>query len=145
MPATPVNRSVDSEGFVPAWLPPGGHGNGLHASAWAPVADLPVGTTAAVLDLPASAHVPAYVAEAPAAVRSLLPGDRPPGSTWRLWVASASYGRAEGVLMMCLPELLRPRKRSAFPVPVRRSRHGRGSRSTPSASSPPADAAGPDA
>ncbi|MFE3946778.1 hypothetical protein ACFXPV_33725 [Streptomyces sp. NPDC059118] len=125
MPATPMSRSVASDGFVPAWLPPGGHGNGLHASAWAPVADLPAGTTAAVLDLMASANIPAYVAKAPASVRSLLPGNRPPGSVWRLWVASASYGQAEDVLMMCLPELLRPQKRQAFPVPVRRPRQRR--------------------
>ncbi|MET8405377.1 hypothetical protein [Streptomyces sp900116325] len=125
MPATPVSRSVTASSFAPAWLPPGGHGNGLHSSAWAPVADLPAVITDTVLDLLATAHVPAYAAKAPLTVRPLYPGDRPQGSTWRLWVASTSYAQAEHVLMTCLPNLLKPRERPAFPVPARRTRRRR--------------------
>ncbi|MEU6754878.1 hypothetical protein [Streptomyces sp. NPDC046685] len=125
MTSTPVSRSVAAGYFAPAWLPPGGYGNALYASAWAPVADLPADITGAVLDLLAAAHIPAYAAKAPRSVRPVLPAGRVPGSTWRLWVASSSYARAEHVLMTCLPGLLPPQEPSFFPVPVRRSRRRR--------------------
>lgn len=87
--------------FAPAWLPPGGRGNGVWAeivatassSAWAPIADLNVGAVDPVLDRLRSADVPAYAAPA----RKARPGRT--CRTWRLWVMSLRYGTAEQVLL----------------------------------------------
>ncbi len=125
MSATSASRSVAASAFAPAWLPPAGRGNGLCASAWAPVADLPTGLAGTLLDILAEARIPAYVAAAPRPLRPVEPRAWRPGSTVRLWVASQAYGHAEDVLMTCLPGLLSPQERPGFPVPVRRRRHRR--------------------
>lgn len=79
------------------WLPPGGIDNGVWASAWAELADLPEADVAPVLTLLAAADIGGYVAT--------------PGAHWRgrgqrvihrLWVDSLQYHRAEDVLMVYL-------------------------------------------
>lgn len=67
------------------WLPPHGHGNGLDASGWAPIADVPATLESQLLRAFQAANVAAYAAMA-------RPG-------WlRLWVDSMRYGSAEDVL-----------------------------------------------
>ncbi|RAJ55685.1 hypothetical protein K376_04656 [Streptomyces sp. PsTaAH-130] len=105
--------------FAPAWLPPGGRGNGLRATAWAPVADIPARHVDTVLDALREASVPAHAAPAPRPVRPLTPGRRPPGAVWRLRVGSTSYAKAEDLLMR-LPRTLDRRTRR--PGPGRRQR-----------------------
>lgn len=81
--------------FVPAWLPPGGRGNGLDAAAWAPILDLTAHLAVRVLDALAENGVPGY-----AAPRSRT------GPRWRLWVATSAYSRRQDVLIAQLPGLL---------------------------------------
>ncbi|MEU6173653.1 hypothetical protein ABZ832_17245 [Streptantibioticus parmotrematis] len=133
MAATSPSRSAASTAFAPAWLPPTGHGNGLTAPSWAPIADVDVRVVDPLLDLMAAARVPAHAAHAPRPVRPLLPErpDRP--ETWRLWVGSTSYSKAEHVLVTCLPGLLHTLEQPRYPVPHRpphqhrehREHHGR--------------------
>jgi hypothetical protein len=79
------------------WLPPGGFDNGLTASAWAEIADLTEDKLADVLFALAEADIAGYVAVPhPAAVQQPV--------SYRLWVDSLRYRRAEDLLM----ELLRP-------------------------------------
>ncbi|MER7967525.1 hypothetical protein ABTX35_00655 [Streptomyces sp. NPDC096080] len=91
--------------FAPAWLPPGGRGNGLTAPSWAPIADIPARHVDPVLAALRQAHVPAHAAPAPRPVRVLTPGQCAPGSVWRLRVGSTSYAKAEDLLMHLLREL----------------------------------------
>jgi hypothetical protein len=79
------------------WLPPGGFGNGLTATAWAQIADLSDDNLPEVLFSLTESGIPAHVA----ALRR-RPGSKADGlrrTTYRLWVASSSYGRAQDVLM----------------------------------------------
>jgi hypothetical protein len=75
------------------WLPPHGHGNGLDAPAWAPIADVPPDDVEALLAALRVAGVPGYAA-----------GVGPPGKrrSYRLWVASLRYSAAEEVLRTTL-------------------------------------------
>lgn len=91
--------------FAPAWLPPGGHGNGLAADAWAQIGDFDAQAVGAVLDVLREGAVPAYAAAAPAPLRPLTRPVAPPGSIWRLWVGSTSYNKALEVLLRALPRL----------------------------------------
>ncbi|MFC7867000.1 hypothetical protein ACFU5B_24685 [Streptomyces murinus] len=97
--------AVSASLFAPAWLPPGGRGNGLRATSWAPIADLPARHVDTVLDALRDASIPAHAAPAPRPVRPLAPGGRAPGAVWRLRVGSTSYAKAENVLMQLLREL----------------------------------------
>jgi hypothetical protein len=79
------------------WLPPGGFGNGLPATAWAQIADVAEEDLAEVVLALTDAGIPAYVA-AP------LPGARHrtrlrSRTRYRLWVDPMHYGQAEDVLM----------------------------------------------
>jgi hypothetical protein len=109
---TSAHLSVDCGFFAPAWLPPGGHGNGLNAPAWAPIGDFDPVLVEQVLSMLAEYGVPGYAARCPAAA-----GPRARGSTsrWRLWVATGSYTRAEDLLVAHLPRLLHPRGRGRAP------------------------------
>lgn len=83
------------------WLPPHGFGNGIDASAWAELADLPEGEVAAVLFEMADARIAAYVA-IPHPTRRV---GSPPPVRYRLWVDSLCYWRAEDLLMQVLAAL----------------------------------------
>lgn len=122
MASAPFSQSVPSSWFVAAWLPPGGHGNGLFATNWAPIADVDAKVVDALLDLLAEAGVPAHAAVAPRPVRPLLPQTGGAPEIWRLWVGSTSYRKGEHVLMTRLPALLREVEKPARPVPHRQSR-----------------------
>lgn len=78
------------------WLPPHGRGNGLDATGWAPIADLPAQLEAGVLDALRAAGVAGY-ASAPGG-RSAATG----GQVVRLWVDSMRYRTAEDVLRVKL-------------------------------------------
>ncbi|WP_018549435.1 hypothetical protein [Streptomyces sp. LaPpAH-108] len=92
--------------FAPAWLPPGGRDNGLRATAWAPIADLPARHVDTVLDALRQADVAAHAAPAPRPVRVVTPDRRRAAEpVWRLRVGSTSYARAEDILMRLLRTL----------------------------------------
>ncbi|WP_018566797.1 hypothetical protein [Streptomyces sp. PsTaAH-124] len=97
-----AHLTVSAGLFAPAWLPPGGRGNGLRAVSWAPVADIPARRVDEVLDALREAGVPAHAAPAPRPVRVVTPGEGAQGTVWRLRVGSQAYGRAEDVLMRLL-------------------------------------------
>jgi hypothetical protein len=67
------------------WLPPHGHGNGLQATGWAPLADVPAALEIPLLKAFRIAGVGAYAANV---TRDSV----------RLWVDSMRYGTAEDVL-----------------------------------------------
>lgn len=100
------------------WLPADGEGNGLDDTAWAPLAAGDAATMRALLAELRLAGVPAYTA--PARHSPSLRGRRstatasaqarnPPGSNdrYELWVGTSRYGRAEEILRVRLPALLR--------------------------------------
>lgn len=74
------------------WLPPHGTGNGLTASAWAPIADLSSSDASAMLSTCALAGIAAFA--------SPRDGGRPhrSPSVQRVWVASRRFGAAEDAL-----------------------------------------------
>jgi hypothetical protein len=105
------SSATTHEWFQPAWLPPGGRGNGLStaelaADTWAPIADIDMTAVDAVLEALRIALVPAYAAPA-GTTREAIVRHRP-GRRWRLWVVSLRYGAAEQVLLTTLPKLSRP-------------------------------------
>lgn len=93
--------TTNREWFAPAWLPPGGRGNGVwaemvataSASPWAPIADVKIGAVEALLTRLRCADVPAYAAP----VRRARAGQT--CRSWRLWVMSLRYGTTERVLL----------------------------------------------
>lgn len=103
-----THLAVSGLSFAPAWLPPGGRGNGLPARSWAPIADIDARHVDTVLRALSDALVPAHAAPAPRPVRPLTPGAWKPGALWRLRVASTSYAKAEDVLLRVLRELSSP-------------------------------------
>lgn len=81
--ASPSSSSLGPGPLARAyWLPPHGHGNGLDAPAWAPIADIPPEDVEVLLATLRVASVPGYAA-----------GVGPPGKrrSYRLWVASLRY------------------------------------------------------
>lgn len=80
------------------WLPPHGHGNGLDAAAWAPIADVATQDVEFLLDALRDADVPGYAAEV-----------GPPGRRrrCRIWVASRRYSSAEDALRDALKMISR--------------------------------------
>jgi hypothetical protein len=78
------------------WLPPHGHGNGLDAPFWAPIADVPAKDVEALLDALREAGVPGYAAEV---------GPPGPRRRVRIWVASLRYSTAEDALRTALNRL----------------------------------------
>lgn len=85
------------------WLPPGGHGNGLEACSWAPLADLTVDEADAAVDALTEAGVPAYLGDidGPRGGRR-QGGEHDPHPRWRLWVGSMHHATAEDVLRRIL-------------------------------------------
>jgi hypothetical protein len=88
------------------WLPPGGYGNGLDDSAWAPVLEISEQIVPDVLRALADAGVPGYAAPAHPPGYRLRDRSRRP-ETWRLWVGASAHGRAEDVLVAVMPGLTR--------------------------------------
>ena len=84
------------------WLPPNGFGNGIGASAWAELADLPEGELEAVMFEMTDARIAAYVAIPRAAPH---PADPHAPVMYRLWVDSLRYRHAEDLLMEVLAKL----------------------------------------
>lgn len=81
------------------WLPPFGHGNGLEALFWAPLAELPADRVEAVLRALGEQDIPAWAAAAGHRLRAGVPSaDRPHD----LWVASAQLDDAQDVVMRAL-------------------------------------------
>jgi hypothetical protein len=84
------------------WLPAHGHGNGLDDQAWAPVLDVDASIMGPLLEALRAAGVPAYAAtDRPS---QSMQGDWP---TYRIWVGTSAYGRAEDTLITVMPALLR--------------------------------------
>jgi hypothetical protein len=84
------------------WLPAHGYGNGLDDDAWAPALEVDARIMALLLEAFRAAGVPAYVAtERP----SEAAGEAWP--SYRIWVGTSAYGRAEDVLIEVMPALLR--------------------------------------
>ncbi|PZF86077.1 hypothetical protein [Jiangella anatolica] len=84
------------------WLPSHGYGNGLDDHAWAPVLDVDARVAMILLDAFRAAGVPAYTA-------SLTPhthASRDGWATYRIWVGSSAYGRAEDTLLAVMPGLI---------------------------------------
>jgi len=77
------------------WLPPHGFGNGIHAQAWAILADLTEQQIWDVLLALSEADIAGYVAVE--RTTPLQSGD--PTTAWRLWVDSLQYRHAEDILM----------------------------------------------
>jgi hypothetical protein len=78
------------------WLPPGGLGNGIDDSAWAPILEVDAGLVAPLLAALRAAGVPAYAASTSPA---LVP-------CYRIWVGSSAHGRAEETLIAVMPSLI---------------------------------------
>ena len=91
-----------------AWLPPFGHGNGLDAPSWAPIADVAPELADPLLEAFHDAGVPAYAAPVGVARRRAPKKrrrDRPRSPDHRIWVGSRWYATAEDVLRVELPRL----------------------------------------
>jgi hypothetical protein len=90
-----------------AWLPPFGHGNGLDASSWAPIADVDPALADPLLEAFRDAGVPPHAAPV-----GLTPRRAPrrrrgrrANPDHRIWVGSQWYATAEDVLRTQLPRL----------------------------------------
>ncbi|MGH3437904.1 MAG: hypothetical protein ACRDRL_25345 [Sciscionella sp.] len=84
------------------WLPPQGFGNGINASSWAELADIPEGEVASVLFTLTEAGIGAHLAVVH------RPGELPPSDgtmSYRLWVDSLHYNHAQDELMALLSRL----------------------------------------
>jgi hypothetical protein len=98
------------------WLPDRGEGNGLDDTAWAPLAVGDIATIRALLAELRAADVPAFAAPLTGRPggrrtrRQTLRRERPSADRYQLWVGTSGYGRAEEVLRIKLPALLRARK-----------------------------------
>lgn len=100
--SAPHGSGMDFTGRGPMfWLPPGGFDNGIDASAWAELADLPEGEVAEVLFGLQEAGIAAYVAIGQQARRGAGSGP----VRYRLWVDTLRYRRAEDLLMDILATL----------------------------------------
>lgn len=79
------------------WLPPNGHGNGLDATGWAPLADVPDALSDQLLDVLRAAGVAGYVA-ATGGCRARI-GQR---RVVRVWADAMRYATAEDVVRKVL-------------------------------------------
>jgi hypothetical protein len=89
------------------WLPSRGTGNGLSDAGWAPVADIDARIVTPLLAELRSAGVPAHAAPVtgrPGGSRPRAQGREKP--SYRLWVGTSAYSRAEEFLRTRLPVLL---------------------------------------
>lgn len=86
------------------WLPSHGTGNGLTDTGWAPVADIDPAIVAPLLAELRAAGVPAHAARL--TCRPARPHAAAAGSC-RLWVGTSAYSRAEDILRVRLPALMR--------------------------------------
>ncbi len=87
------------------WLPGDGEGNGLDDTGWAPLAVGDIAVIRALIAELASAGVPAFAA--PVTRRPPRRGKRSGAGRFQLWVGTSRYSRAEDVLRVKLPALLR--------------------------------------
>ncbi len=87
------------------WLPGRGEGNGLDDTGWAPLAVGDVGIIRALVAELAAAKVPAFAA--PVTGRPSRRRGRPAADRYQLWVGTSRYSRAEDILRVKLPALLR--------------------------------------
>jgi hypothetical protein len=94
------------------WLPARGRGNGLNDQAWAPVLEISEQIVPQVLSALRDYGVPAYAALARPPRGQLRDRARRPQS-WRLWVGTSAYGRAETALLAVMPQLVRQAARHA--------------------------------
>jgi hypothetical protein len=85
-------------------LPPFGHGNGLDAPSWAPIADVDPDFADPLLEALQEAGVPAHTAPVGLAPRHRRRRQRAPEH--RIWVGAQWYATAEDVLRIQLPRLL---------------------------------------
>jgi hypothetical protein len=92
-----------------AWLPPFGHGNGLDAPSWAPLADVDAEFVDELLAAFREAGVPAYASPAAWPPGRTRAGRARPPTSDRLWVGAMRYATAEDVLRAELPRLLQRR------------------------------------
>lgn len=85
------------------WLPPGGFGNGIPATAWAELADLTEDEVAPVMMELAGAAIAGYVGvpHHPRDASRRYTGN----ARYRLWVDSMHYHSAESLLMELLAVL----------------------------------------
>jgi hypothetical protein len=111
MSSPPPERSAAWSARV-AWLPPFGHGNGLDAPSWAPIADVAPELADPLLAAFRDAGVPAFAGPVVLAPRRAPRRRRfrPRRPDHRIWVGSQWYATAEDVLRAELPRL-----RSASP------------------------------
>jgi hypothetical protein len=112
--AAPISRPAEQPARPGRmwWLPPGGYGNGLDDTAWAPVLELSEHVVPDVLRALTDAGVPGYAAPAHPRGYRLQDRSRRP-ETWRLWVGASGHGRAEEVLVAVMPRLAREAARRA--------------------------------
>ncbi len=103
------------------WLPGEGEGNGLDDAGWAPLAVGDVEVIRALIAALTGAGVPAFAAPitrrpSPLARRasprtrrasSSRRGESPGADRYQLWVGTSRYSRAEDILRVKLPALLR--------------------------------------
>lgn len=84
---------------IPYWLPPVGAGNGLLATAWAPIADLTEREAFVMLDVCARSRIAAFIG----------PRDggrpQPEAVVYRVWVDSRHFGAAEDALRHALADV----------------------------------------
>ena len=88
------------------WLPREGFGNGLEDESWAPILDVDTRVVSAVLDVLRQAGVPAFASPSHSVAQRLR---RTQGQalSYRLWVGTSRYSRAEATLLRVLPDLNR--------------------------------------
>jgi hypothetical protein len=91
----------------PGWLPPRGHGNGLDAMAWAPIAQVPDDWVEPVLHALLDRGVAAWVAPVESVRDSLRMrrSARRQAHTWQLWVDTLMHARATDALVVILGDL----------------------------------------
>jgi hypothetical protein len=87
------------------WLPGEGEGNGLDDTGWAPLAVGDIGVIRALIAELTGAGVAAFAA--PVTRRPSRRGTRPSADRYQLWVGTSRYSRAEDILRIKLPALLR--------------------------------------
>jgi hypothetical protein len=95
-PTTAAAAEPRLTGAHVAWLPHRGLGNGLDTDVWAPVLEITGPVAVALLDVLATAGVPAFAS----------PLRPEPSDVWRLWVGTSRYHTAEQTLLQAMPRIL---------------------------------------